>query len=111
MVRQDCQGEGFSSVFEGNGRTISGLRIARPTEDCVGLFSHIEGGEVRNLQVEATHIDGRDRVGILAGSATRATVRTTNVSSATLRGRKNLCRRFDWASCHWHDCCYFCCGQ
>ncbi len=89
MARQDCQGDGFSSEFEGNGRTISGLRIARPVEDCVGLFGHIEGGEVRNLQVEATHISGSNEVGILAGFATSATILATNVSSATLRGEED----------------------
>ncbi len=88
-TEEGCQGDGFNAVFEGNGRTISGLRIARPTEGCVGLFGHIKDGEVRNLEVEATHITGKERIGILAGYATRITIRTTNVSSATLRGEEN----------------------
>ena len=89
-TEKGCQGKGFNAVFDGNGRTISGLRIARPAEDCVGLFGHIQDGEVRNLEVEATHITGKAKVGILAGFATRATVRTTNVSSATLIGKGDI---------------------
>ena len=88
-AEEGCQGKGFNAVFDGNGRTISGLRIARPAEDCVGLFGHIEDGEVHNLEVKATHITGKAKVGILAGFATRATVRTTNASSATLKGEGN----------------------
>ncbi len=83
---EGCQGEGFSSVFEGNGRTLSGLRIARPAEDCVGLFGHIKDGELRNLEVEATNISGKNRVGVLAGFATSATILATDVSSARLSG-------------------------
>ncbi len=85
----DCQGDGFSSVFDGNGWTISGLNISRSDEDCVGLFGHIKDGELRNLEVEATHITGKSRVGILAGFAARATIRTINVFSSTVTGKED----------------------
>ena len=82
----ECEGSAFEGTFEGNDWTISDLNISRSGEHCVGLFGQIEGGEVRNLEVEATHITGNSRVGILAGDATRATILNTNVFSFTVRG-------------------------
>ena len=83
-----CQGPVFQGTFEGNGWMISELNISRPDQNCVGLFGHIDGGTVRNLEVEATHITGKNRVGILAGVGISVTIRDTRVSSSTLRGEE-----------------------
>ena len=86
-----CQGPVFRGTFEGNDWTISDLNISRSGEDCVGLFGRIEGGKVRNLEVEAAHITGKNRVGILAGVGNDPTsIRATSVSSSTLRGEERI---------------------
>ncbi|MDI4647960.1 S-layer homology domain-containing protein [Cohnella hashimotonis] len=62
---------GFTGTFDGNGHTISGLSIDRPTEDNIGLFSQITNGAVYNLTIEtdpASGVVGKNNVGLLAGA-------------------------------------------
>ena len=64
----ECQGESFSALFDGNGMTVSDLTIARADEDCVGLFGQIgEPARIRNLRIKADSVNGNDRVGGLTG--------------------------------------------
>ena len=90
-----CQGKGFSAVFEGNNYTLSGLSINRPQQNCVGFFAKVDGGEIRNLLVEAIEIIGDDNVGALVGSG-NATIRNCAVNVATgIHGDGSYCRRID----------------
>ncbi|WP_158279335.1 MBG domain-containing protein [Azospirillum humicireducens] len=57
----------FTGAFDGQGYAISGLTIARPTTDYVGLFGVIgAGGTVNNARLSGT-VSGRSYVGMLAG--------------------------------------------
>ena len=57
----------FSSVFEGNGKTISRLFINRASDE-QGLFGAISAdGEVHNLGLPNVNVTGRNFVGGLAG--------------------------------------------
>lgn len=57
----------FDAVFDGNGKKIKNLRIDKPGEDRVGLFSLLDGrGKVKNLTVEGT-VNGRSKVGLICG--------------------------------------------
>lgn len=47
----------FSGNFDGNGKTISNLRINR-SQDEIGLFGHIRSGQVSNLTINRINIDG-----------------------------------------------------
>ena len=66
----------FTGIFEGNrssGYTISGLRIAAPNTDNVGLFAHLHAdAEIRNLVLSGVSVTGRDGVGGLAGNSKRS---------------------------------------
>ena len=75
----------FRSVFDGNGKTISGVRINQPDTDDIGLFGFINGvGAVKNLIVSNAQISGRDSVGSVAGNSygdvTGCTVNDSQVS-------------------------------
>ncbi len=59
----------FSGEFEGQGHTISGLYINRPSKNDVGLFGAVTDGTVSNVGVTAANITGADRVGGLIGNA------------------------------------------
>ena len=62
-------GNGFSAVFEGNGRAVENLYV-RTTDADAGLFSVIaEGGTVRNVRLESVDVSGREQVGGLAGQS------------------------------------------
>ena len=59
----------FITMFNGNHKTLSGLRINRPETAAVGLFGMIgRDSRISNLNVSATEIIGGNRVGTLAGS-------------------------------------------
>jgi len=57
----------FNGNYNGDGHTIKGLYINRPTTDYVGLFGYIAFGEIKNLGVLNVAITGRDIVGGLMG--------------------------------------------
>jgi hypothetical protein len=58
----------FAGSFDGQGYEIRDLFIARPDDDCVGLFSFVDGtGVVRNVGVVNADVLGSRRVGALVG--------------------------------------------
>lgn len=60
----------FKGILDGNGHKIKNLKINRPNENGIGLFSTIEyPGEVKNLSLENVNIIGKDIVGALAGGS------------------------------------------
>ncbi|OHB57484.1 MAG: hypothetical protein A2Y07_11860 [Planctomycetes bacterium GWF2_50_10] len=60
------QGTTFTGVFDGGGRTISGLVING--NDFAGLFGKIDtGGQVKNLALKGVSVSGDEYVGAVAG--------------------------------------------
>ncbi len=80
----------YSTVFEGNGHTISNLFINRPSTDGVGLFGDSgAGSEVRRVGLEDVDVTGNTSVGGLAGNASgaiRATYTNGTVTGKTYVG-------------------------
>jgi hypothetical protein len=58
----------FSGSYNGQGFTIDGLYINRPSTSSVGFFGEINGGTVRDLGITNANITGNTQVGTLAGS-------------------------------------------
>ncbi|UCE36896.1 MAG: tandem-95 repeat protein [Thermoplasmata archaeon] len=57
----------FTGSFDGDNHTISGLYINRPSQDYVGLFGWVEGGELKNVIFKDAFVTGKDYVGTLSG--------------------------------------------
>ena len=58
----------FAGTFEGNGHTITGLNINRPTTDYVGLFGYtVNSATIRNVGLVNGNIKGQQYVGGLVG--------------------------------------------
>jgi len=70
----DFQGAQFTGVFNGNGHVIGYLTITAPTKDYIGLFGAVNGGQISNLGVVNTNIQGHDYVGGLVGSNNSGTL-------------------------------------
>ena len=82
-----CQGAAFNGTFEGNGFRISDLIINRPNEDCVGLFGQMAvDSAIRNLNLHAETVMGRDRVGGLMGAMVNATITSSSISIGNISG-------------------------
>ncbi len=59
----------YKGVFDGNGKTISGLYFNDSTKDYVGLFGYVDEkyGVVKNVGVVNSYFKGNDYVGGIAG--------------------------------------------
>lgn len=59
----------FDLVFQGNRKTIKNLYINRPTKGYIGLFSHVSGGQITqlNLQGHLTSVTGGRYTGLMVG--------------------------------------------
>ncbi len=90
----DYDGISFTGTFEGNGKTISNLRISKPRETYVGFFRSIGlEGQVRNLKLmladtggDNPSIEGSSSVGALAGQSA-GRINNVGVERGTIKGQ------------------------
>jgi hypothetical protein len=62
----------FKGKFDGDSHIISNLNISKvPGMTSVGLFGHVEGGEVRRLHLKNVNVRGSGGVGALVGDLGR----------------------------------------
>jgi len=67
------QNKNFYGTFDGQGHTISGIRINKPSDDYIGIFGALgstTAGVVKNLVVRNCSIVGDAYVGVIAGDLT-----------------------------------------
>lgn len=62
------QNIGFEGIFDGQGYTISNLKLDDQDRDNVGLFGLTLNGEVKNLTIENASVRGYLDVGVVAGT-------------------------------------------
>ena len=79
-------GDGFKGTFDGQGFTISGVRIYLPNKYYVGLFGRVRG-TIRNLIIDDASITGSQYVsGIVAVNLGEASVQNCLVTGSTISG-------------------------
>jgi hypothetical protein len=77
----------FRGVLDGQGFEIAGLRINRPTESYIGLFSVLmDAGTIKNLRISDHGIYGLSSVGMLVGECA-GTIVNCQVTVDDLEGR------------------------
>ena len=59
----------FTGVFDGNGHTITGLRINNTNQNYAGLFGRAVNATIHNLVIQDPYLNAKDYVGVLLGSA------------------------------------------
>ena len=65
----------FKGNFNGNNKTITGLTITRSTADYIGLFGYLyNDSKVLNIRIIDANVNGKNRVGGVAGYAWGAAV-------------------------------------
>ena len=85
----------FNKVFEGNGFTISGLYIDRPSDDSVGLFSALgtigTSSVIKNVGLLDVSIRGGSSVGSLVGeNRSGCAIVNSYVTTATIVGNQRI---------------------
>jgi filamentous hemagglutinin family protein len=79
----------FTGSLDGAGYAITGLTIARPSQDYVGLFGYVgSGGRVGNLGLVGGSVSGYDFVGALVGYNYAGTV-SQSYATGTVSGSGN----------------------
>lgn len=68
----------FKGTFDGNGHTISNLKVDLGNSSNAGLFGMTTDGEIKNLTIENAEVSGRLNVGVVAG--TPYTSKYTNIT-------------------------------
>jgi hypothetical protein len=66
----------FIGVFDGNGHTITGLRINNTDQNYAGLFGKAANSTIYNLIIKDPYLNAKDYVGVLLGSANEGCVIT-----------------------------------
>ena len=84
----------FSSVFDGNGHTISNLTLFSADKDYIGLFGCVRGvdAEVKNLTLLDAEINAGtgEYVGGMIGSLIKGTAIFCNIEGGSISGRYNV---------------------
>jgi hypothetical protein len=71
----------FCGTFDGQGYTISGIRIYRDGMNYTGLFGDLNGGTVKNVRLADARITGSSNIGGIAGYNSQGTVMNCTVAS------------------------------
>ncbi len=75
----------FTSSYDGNGYSISGLTINRASTNEVGMFGYTSGAIISKLHLENDNISGSFRVGSLVGYLINSSIEKCS-SSGTVKG-------------------------
>ncbi|MFD0674410.1 S-layer homology domain-containing protein [Cohnella sp. GCM10027633] len=86
----------FKGTLDGDGYTITNLRINRPATNYIGLFGYVYGGTIKNLNIAGAGIIGGDNVGVLAGysegifEGQQSAISNSGVSGGSVTGKGTL---------------------
>ncbi len=72
----------FSGIYNGNGKTITGIYINRPTTNSVGLFGRTSNSTIINLNLENATISGGSTVGGMVGMTWQCVLSDSSVSGS-----------------------------
>ncbi len=79
----------YTGTFDGLGHAVSGLTIARPTQNDVGLVGYLGvGGELRNIGLAGGSVTGMTGVGALLGNNSGSVSYAS--AATTVSGRNNV---------------------
>ena len=81
----------FSGVFDGQGYSITGLKISG-NEDARGLFGYAYSGAIRNVVIRNPEIEGKDQVGALVGyqAYSNQGIKNCAVIGGKIQGRSHV---------------------
>jgi len=79
-------GDPFSGALDGAGYTISNVTINGTGTNRVGLFSALDGADIKNLTISNSTVSGNWQVGVLAGYAGFSTIDFVHVVGGSVTG-------------------------
>ena len=82
----------FKGIFDGQGYTVSNLRINAIEESYIGLFGYVKGGSVKNVNVNNVELSGYSYVGSVVGR-----VYTGSIDNCHVTGSVELVSEYAYA--------------
>lgn len=76
----------FTGVFDGNGKTISGLKISRSSLSNIGLFGATSNATIKDICLNMPSVEGNGDVGALVGKATNTGFSNITLISPYVKG-------------------------
>ena len=77
----------FKGTFDGDGHTISGIRINRSSDEQLALFSYVSSSSiVKNITLDDTQIVGKGNLGGIAGSSYGTITNCHITSTVSIQG-------------------------
>lgn len=70
----------FKGTFDGQGYTISNIKVILPNQDYVGFFGYANSATIQNLGLENVVIEGNESVGGLVGEQSSGTITQSYVT-------------------------------
>ncbi len=80
----------FSGSYDGDGYSITGLTMNRPSESQIGFLGNVAGGTVRDVSLLNVDISADDEVGALAGYVHQSSLILNSSSSGTISGDQQV---------------------
>ncbi|MBB6671878.1 Ig-like domain-containing protein [Cohnella nanjingensis] len=74
------RGAEFTGSFDGNGYTITGLKVNKPSDQYVGFFGRIKDATLKNIVLTNVSVNGSGYTGGLAGATENSTIENCSVS-------------------------------
>ncbi|WP_455488856.1 hypothetical protein [Gemmiger sp.] len=84
----------FEGIFDGNGKTITGLTCTDQSKDYVGLVGYANGATIQNVTVKDSNFNGNKYIGAVCGfivgsSIFSGTITGCTNSGSTVKGWRN----------------------
>ena len=76
----------FEGIFDGNGKTITGLTCTDQSKDYVGLVGYANGATIQNVTVKGSNFNGNKYIGAVCGFISGSTVFGGTITGCTNSG-------------------------
>lgn len=86
LVPIGSSGTPFTGTFDGNNLILSNWTYSEPASNDIGLFSYVNGGIIKNLNLVNFTISGNDYTGTLGGEMYSAQVSNCSASGSLIAG-------------------------
>ena len=80
----------FKGTFDGNDKKIGSLYISNTTTNNMGLFGYLNGGTIKDLQLESFVVRGKDYVGGIVGYNASGNVKNIISTNGNTYGNSNV---------------------
>ena len=79
----------FKGILDGNGKTIKGLWIKRPSADNVGFFGYTHEATIKDIIIDTATIEGNESVGGVSGYSYKSTISGCSFNGS-VKGKSNV---------------------